>query len=81
MLRELFTKEAGSGTTVRFEAPVNTTPVVYLPQALGISFARVLHLGYIPLVYMGRLFNLLAFAAWHGWLSGLCRLRKKCSWP
>ena len=68
MLRELFTKEAGSGTTVRFEAPVNTTPVVYLPQALGISFARVLHLGYIPLVYMGRLFNLLAFAGM-AWLA------------
>ena len=68
MLRELFTKDAGSGTTVRFEAPVNTTPVVYLPQALGISFARVLHLGYIPLIYMGRLFNLLAFAGM-AWLA------------
>ena len=29
MLRELFTKNTGGGTTVRFEAPVNTTPVVY----------------------------------------------------
>lgn len=39
---------------------VNTTPIAYFPQALGISLARVLELGVIPLVFMGRFFNLLA---------------------
>lgn len=68
VLRELFTKDTSEGTTVRYEAPMNTTPVVYLPQALGITFARLLHLGFIPLIYMGRLFNLLFFVGL-AWLS------------
>lgn len=42
---------------------VVTTPVAYLPQALGISFARILHLNSIWLAYMGRFFNLLFFVA------------------
>lgn len=42
---------------------VVTTPVAYLPQALGISLARILHLNSIWLAYMGRLFNLLFFVA------------------
>ena len=66
VLDELFTKDTSEGVTVRYEAPVNTTPVVYLPQALGITIARALHMGFIPLIYMGRLFNLLFFVglAW-----------------
>ena len=60
---EMFSADHSRGVTVRYEIPVNTTPVVYLPQALGITLARALHLGYIPLVYLGRLFNLLAFTA------------------
>ncbi|WP_024293352.1 DUF2142 domain-containing protein [Lacrimispora indolis] len=63
VLTELFSLDNSQGMTVRYEIPVNTTPVVYLPQAIGISLARLLRLGYIPLVYLGRLFNLLAFAA------------------
>lgn len=59
----MFSLDNSQGVTVRYEPPVNTTPVVYLPQALGICLARMLHLGYIPLVYLGRMFNLLAFAA------------------
>lgn len=62
VLQEMFSLDDSQGVTVRYEAPVNTSPVVYLPQAVGISLARLLHLGYIPLVYLGRLFNLLAFA-------------------
>ena len=62
VLKEMFSLDNSQGMTVRYEIPVNTTPVVYLPQALGICLARLLHLGYIPLVYLGRLFNLLAFA-------------------
>lgn len=62
VLENLFSKDRSQGVTVRYEIPVNTNPVVYLPQAMGITLARLLHFGYIPLVYTGRLFNLLAFA-------------------
>ena len=62
MLDEIFSRDPGGKVTVRPEQPVGVTPVVYLPQALGITFARILGLGYIPLIFMGRLFNLLAFA-------------------
>lgn len=61
VITELLTKDTSEKMTVRWESPVNTTPAAYLPQALGIAAARVLQLGYIPLIYMGRLFNLLAF--------------------
>lgn len=60
---QMFSKDDSQGLTVRSEIPVNTSPVVYLPQAVGITLARLLHLGYIPLVMLGRLFNLLTFAA------------------
>lgn len=63
VLTQLFSRDNSQGMTVREEIPVNTSPVGYLPQAIGISIARLLHLGYIPLVYLGRLFNLLAFTA------------------
>ena len=33
----------------------------YLPQAIGISIARVANLNYFWLVYLGRLFNLLTY--------------------
>lgn len=63
VLTQLFSMDQSETVTVREEIPVNTTPVVYLPQALGITLARLLHFGYVPLVYLGRLMNLLAFAA------------------
>ena len=62
VLTQLFSKDHSQGLTVRSEIPVNTSPVVYLPQAVGITLARLFHLGYIPLVMLGRLFNLLTFA-------------------
>lgn len=74
---EMFSADNSQGVTVRYEIPVNTTPVVYLPQAFGISLARVLHLGYIPLVYLGRLFNLLAFAALASLAVKLMPLKKE----
>lgn len=43
--------------------PVVTTPLSYVPQALGISLARILHLNSIWLVYLGRVCNLLFFVA------------------
>jgi uncharacterized membrane protein len=62
ILKGFFTRDTSEGVTVREEIPVNNMPLVYLPQALGIVLARLLHVGYIPLMYFGRLFNLLAFA-------------------
>lgn len=34
----------------------------YIPATLGVTMARVLHLGKWPMIYLGRLFNLLFFA-------------------
>lgn len=36
-------------------------PIVYLPQAIGISFGRLLHSNFLVTFYSGRLFNLLFF--------------------
>ncbi len=57
-----------------FNEPVDTTPtlftlekaqdnlwIAYVPQALGITLARLLGLRQIPLMMMGRLFNLIFF--------------------
>ena len=41
--------------------PVKTTPVVYLPQAIGISIGRILYLNPVELAFLGRCLNLLAF--------------------
>ena len=38
-------------------------PQLKLPSALGITLARLLNLGSVPLFYMGRLFNLIYFVA------------------
>ncbi len=43
--------------------PVVTTPLAYMPQAVGIAAGRLLGLGTMPLLYLGRLFNLLFFVA------------------
>ncbi len=37
--------------------------IAYLPQALGITLARLCSLGFTPLIYLGILFNLLFFAS------------------
>lgn len=41
--------------------PVTTTPLAYLPQAIGIAAARLLGLGTLPLLYLGRMCNLIFF--------------------
>lgn len=43
--------------------PVVTTPLAYVPQAIGVSVARLLDLNSMWLAYLGRLFNLLFFVA------------------
>lgn len=41
--------------------PVVTTPLAYVPAAVGISIARLSGMATVPLLYLGRLFNLLFF--------------------
>lgn len=55
------------GTMISCQLPVKTTPLAYLPQALGISAARVFCMSSIGLAFMGRFFNLLFFAAVGAW--------------
>lgn len=52
---------AGNGYAVSIYPPVVTTPLVYVPQALGIALGRILGLGSLGLLYLGRIFNLLNF--------------------
>lgn len=42
-----------------FYPPVNTIKFIYLPQALGISVARIFDLDTVQLLFVGRFFNLL----------------------
>lgn len=61
--RQMGISDAENQTAASIHQPVITTPVAYVPQALGISLARLLHLNSIWLAYSGRLFNLLFFVA------------------
>lgn len=56
------------GPAVSYQPAVRTTPLAYVPQALGITLARLLGTGPLGLLYLGRLFNLL-FYGWMGWLT------------
>lgn len=40
---------------------VNAPFFLYIPSALGITIGRLLHLGTVPMYYLGRLFNLLSY--------------------
>lgn len=42
-------------------SPSTPNPFQYLPQSLGISIARLLHFNFMPLYFLGRLFNLLFY--------------------
>lgn len=55
------TGEEEMETTVK--PPVETTPLAYLPQALGIVLGRLLGFGGLGLLYLGRFGNLLFFTA------------------
>ncbi len=46
---------------VSVQPPVVTTPIAYVPQAIGIAAARLLHLNAVGLVFLGRVCNLLFF--------------------
>ena len=58
-----FFKSSEQGTMISCQLPVKTTPFAYLPQALGITAARLLNLNCIGLAFLGRFFNLLFFIA------------------
>ncbi len=59
--RQMGTPDAKNQTAASIYHPVITTPLAYVPQALGMSLARFFHLNSLWLVYLGRLFNLLFF--------------------
>lgn len=40
---------------------VGTSKFVYFPSAIGITIGRILNLGFIPVLYLGRLFNYLFY--------------------
>lgn len=46
---------------VEVVAPSNPQPVQYLPQALGVLLARLLGLGFYPMLLLGRLFSVAAY--------------------
>lgn len=55
-------KSAGENEpAVSYQIPVRTTPMAYVPQALGLIAGQLLGLGGLGLLYLGRLFNLLFF--------------------
>lgn len=56
------------GISVSYQPPVNTTPLAYVPQALGLALGRLLGLGGLGLLYLGRLFNLVFFVT-AGWFT------------
>lgn len=62
-----FIKEQGvgnasiEGTAVSYQPPVRTTPLAFVPQALGLTLARLAGMGGLGLLYTGRLMNLLFF--------------------
>lgn len=43
-----------------YNTATNVTILNYLPGALGFTLARLLHLGHVPMLMLGRLFTLLA---------------------
>ena len=51
------------GTVMSYQMPVRTTPLAYVPQAMGIALGRMLGLGGLGLLFLGRLFNLMFFTA------------------
>lgn len=48
-------------TFVSFPTTALTSPVVYIPQALGIATGKVLNLSPLIFLYLGRLFNLITW--------------------
>ena len=58
----VFTDQAGREMVPSVISTVKTTPMAYVPQAIGITLARLLGLNCVYLAFLGRLMNLLLFA-------------------
>ena len=57
-------KASGDGeTAVSSQWTVQTTPLAYVPQALGMTLARVLGFGSMGLLFLGRFMNLVFYVA------------------
>lgn len=56
-------EEVADSQSVSYQPDVRTTPLAYLPQALGITLARLFGMGSLGLLFMGRFFNLLCYTA------------------
>ena len=54
-------KEYDKGMVPSMRTGVITTPVVYIPQALGITLARILNMNSVWLINLGRFFNLAVY--------------------
>ncbi len=64
MYEGLFTGSGGNTELVEVDGRnVNKGALIYLPQALGITLARLLDMGFVQLVVTARMFNLLFFIA------------------
>ncbi|NLW79976.1 MAG: DUF2142 domain-containing protein [Ruminococcaceae bacterium] len=59
----LFKGEANPGETVTTKLSLVGQAYQYIPQTLGVTVARVLGMGQVPTLYMGRLFSLLGYVA------------------
>lgn len=61
----LFSKvdETGSQLIPMSSTKVSEAPYIYLPSVVGITIARILNLGQIPLLMLGKIFNLAFFIA------------------
>lgn len=60
IMSDFFKADKSDGVLPHYSECVKTTPLAYLPQALGITIARIINFGYLGLVMLGRLFNLIA---------------------
>lgn len=56
-----FFGEAEQGTAISNQWTVRTTPLAYVPQAIGFVVARLLHMSGIGLLFMGRFMNLIFY--------------------
>ena len=54
-------QQSGNQPVPSYQPAVRTTPLAYIPQALGISMGRLLGLGTLGLMFLGRIFNLLFY--------------------
>lgn len=65
--RGFFSRSANTAPTAFPAGEMPSSTILHLPAALGLTLARLLHWGFVPALYLGRLFSLAAFV----FLAGL----------